>query len=94
MSGSNFTNLTCEQVRDYLDSYVCDELRVETYHGIQRHFDSCAACCAELAAMQRVRQLVQRAVQQETASDLLRTRIQSDLRANQANPFFWIKNQT
>ena len=82
MSTSNFTNLTCEQARDYLDSYVSDELRVETYHDIERHLDSCPACSAELAAMQLVRQLVQRAVQKETASDLLRTRIQSGLRAN------------
>lgn len=55
--------MSCEQMREHLDSYLSRELPVEDRRQLARHLKSCAACAAELAARTRVRAQLQAAVQ-------------------------------
>ena len=36
----------CEKIRRYLDSYVTNELLVETNHEVLRHIEGCPACAS------------------------------------------------
>jgi len=45
----------CEKTRKYLDSYISNELMVETNHEVLRHLESCQPCAAELDARTRLR---------------------------------------
>ena len=51
-------NLDCQQVREVMDSYLSEELSVETNHGVLRHMAECRDCAAELKRRQRLRALL------------------------------------
>ena len=51
-------NLDCQQVREVMDSYLSEELSVETNHGFLRHLAECRDCTAELKRRQRLRALL------------------------------------
>ena len=51
-------NLDCQQVRELMDSYLSEELSVETNHGFLRHVAECRDCAAELKRRQRLRALL------------------------------------
>ena len=51
-------NLDCQQVRELMDSYLSEELSVETNHGVLRHVAECRDCAAELKRRQRLRALL------------------------------------
>ncbi len=36
--------MNCQDFREIIDSYLCDELLTETNHGILRHLENCADC--------------------------------------------------
>lgn len=76
-----FDSRTCEQVQSYLDSYLNDELLVETNHDIQKHVGNCRECSAELEARGRLRSALQRAVGSEPVPDVLAARIREQVRA-------------
>ena len=57
---------SCSAVRRLLDSYVCNELRVETNAEILEHLDQCAECALELDSIVRLRSALKRAVNRET----------------------------
>ena len=42
--------MQCSDFREIADSYLSDELLIETNHDVIRHLESCAQCRAELAA--------------------------------------------
>lgn len=52
----------CEKVRRYLDSYIDNELLVETNHEVLRHLEGCSACSREMESRtvlkSRLRQVV------------------------------------
>ena len=48
-------HMECEQVRQLADSYLSDELIVETNHQIISHLEHCADCRRELAARRELR---------------------------------------
>jgi anti-sigma factor RsiW len=56
----------CEQTRKYLDSYISNELLVETNHDLLRHLESCAACTAEADARVQLRTRLRSAVQSQS----------------------------
>src|SRR4029453_17586198 len=51
-------NLDCQQVRELMDSYLSEELSVETNHRFLRHVAECRDCAAELKRRRRLRALL------------------------------------
>jgi anti-sigma factor RsiW len=47
--------MQCDDFREIADSYLSDELLIETNHDVIRHLDSCANCRFELASRQQLR---------------------------------------
>jgi anti-sigma factor RsiW len=62
MNVIQFGDAACGKVRGYLDSYLSNELLVETNHEVLRHLESCPQCAAELSTRARVRTGLQAAV--------------------------------
>src|SRR5216684_1862406 len=61
----------CEKIRGYLDSYISNELLVETNHEVLRHLESCPSCSAEAEARSRVKAQLKAAVaSQNVPADL------------------------
>ncbi len=60
--------MQCRDVREVLDSYLSQELLVETNHSVLRHLEGCPECRAELDTRSRVRSALKRAVR--SAADL------------------------
>src|SRR5215467_9300795 len=48
--------MQCNDFREIADSYLSDELLIETNHDVLRHLESCGECRAELAARRELRQ--------------------------------------
>ena len=46
--------MTCEQMRQFLDAYVDDELDIATALEIQEHLPGCPACRMAMESMQIV----------------------------------------
>ncbi|HXF40504.1 MAG TPA: zf-HC2 domain-containing protein [Blastocatellia bacterium] len=74
----------CKKIRSYLDSYLSNELMVETNHEVLKHVDSCHGCADALASRSRVKQVLRHAVMQDEAPAGLRYRIQKDIRKSPA----------
>ena len=55
-------NLHCQQARPLLDSYLTNELQVETLHAVNAHLAECGACRAALVSRERVRAAIHTAV--------------------------------
>ncbi len=36
--------MKCQDFREIIDSYLCDELLTETNHEVLRHLEACANC--------------------------------------------------
>src|SRR5262245_39446825 len=53
--------MECRRFRDIADSYLSEELLVETNHDVLRHLESCPTCRAELAARRQVRRVLRSA---------------------------------
>ena len=47
--------MRCEQIRPYLPGFVGRDLRADTAEVVSRHLESCTACSAEAASLERVR---------------------------------------
>jgi len=47
--------MQCDDFREVADSYLSDELLIETNHDVIRHLDSCANCRFELASRRQLR---------------------------------------
>jgi predicted anti-sigma-YlaC factor YlaD len=52
--------MDCRAFKELLDSFLSDELKVETNHAILWHAERCATCRAEMEARQRLRVLLRR----------------------------------
>ena len=55
-------NLHCQQARPLLDSYLTNELQVETLHAVNAHLAECGACRVALASRERARTAINAAV--------------------------------
>jgi anti-sigma factor RsiW len=80
----NFEPHHCEKVRAYLDSYLNNELLVETTHDVLRHLEQCDTCSDALENRRRVKAMLKAAVMKETASPALEDRIRRRIRKNPA----------
>ena len=77
-----------------MDSYISDELLVETNHEVLRHLENCAACRNELAAHRDLRARVRSAVKNSPEMQInpvFITRLRSSLRDKALRPTAWEK---
>jgi anti-sigma factor RsiW len=81
MKPISFEQKRCERILNLLDSYVSNELLVETNHEVLQHLEECRACSAALQNRRRTKSLLQRAVASEAPLPALRARLQSRLRS-------------
>ena len=56
-------NPGCQRVREVMDSYLAEELLVETNHEVLRHLQVCQECGMELQRRQRLRALLSQALE-------------------------------
>lgn len=67
--------LDCQHVREVMDSYLSEELSVETNHGVLRHLTECRDCAAELKRRRQLRLLLVATLDVEVDADRARARI-------------------
>jgi len=77
----SFGDGACEKTRRYLDSYISNELLVETNHEVLRHVETCASCAAELEARTRVRRRLKSAVESQAVPPDLPVRVRERIRS-------------
>lgn len=87
MNRINFEDAHCRRVRSYLDSYLNNELMVETNHEVLAHLEACEACSRSLADRSRLKTQLKRAVMSESAPAALRARIDAELRSSRGFSF-------
>jgi hypothetical protein len=80
MTLKGFEGGQCRKIRSYLDSYLNDELLVETNHEVIKHLDICWDCARALEDRVRVKDQLKRAVLADTAPIDLHERIRNDIR--------------
>jgi anti-sigma factor RsiW len=68
-------NPDCQDVRELMDSYLSEELSVETNLRVLRHLGTCQACASELTRRQRVRSLLADSLDRPLDVDGARQRI-------------------
>ena len=83
----NFEDGHCKRIRSYLDSYLNNELMVETNHEVLTHLETCEPCSRSLDDRTRLKTQLKRAVMQEYAPPALRERVASDLRRSRGFNF-------
>jgi len=83
----NFEDGHCKRIRSYLDSYLNNELMVETNHEVLRHLEACEDCARALEDRARLKARLKHAVMQEYAPAALRERITTDLRRSRGFSF-------
>lgn len=78
---SNLRDYGCGRVLRVLDSYLANELTVESNHEILEHLERCSACREELAAREHLRRTVRRVAREEPGpADGLEERLRRRLR--------------
>lgn len=92
MSLVSFEQHQCKKIRSYLDSYLNDELLVETNHEVLRHMENCADCARALEDRTRVKSLLQQAVRRDVAPAALRERIAHDISNRKSLTAAWSFN--
>jgi anti-sigma factor RsiW len=73
--------MDCCNFKDMLDSYLCQELAVETNHAMLSHAEHCSPCRTELASRRNLRQALRRACTEDRMSDEACERLRALLRA-------------
>jgi len=77
----------CKRIRSYLDSYLNNELLVETNHELLTHLERCGACSQSLEDRARLKAQLKHAVMQDYAPAALREHIINDLRRRRGFSF-------
>lgn len=84
MTVLDFGQKGCEKIRRYLDSYLSNELLVETNHEVLRHLERCTGCTEELDRKIRARKLLRGAVKAQAPPPALEERVRKAVRARAA----------
>jgi Putative zinc-finger len=87
MNNLSFDPKKCEMMRQYLDSYLSNELLVETASEVVRHLESCESCSRDLESRMRVRDALQRAVVNQPVPESVRADVLRSLRESQPRSF-------
>src|SRR6266545_336434 len=88
MNRVQFGDGACEKARKSLDSYISNELTVETHREIQRHIENCPACAAELGARAHLRARLKGVVNAQSVPPELQVRIREQIRSRQPGGWF------
>jgi anti-sigma factor (TIGR02949 family) len=87
MNTFRFDSKRCERIRQHLDSYLSNELLVETASEVVRHLESCKACSRDLESRERVRDALQRTVANQPVPDSVRAGVLRSLHKSQPRSF-------
>ena len=68
-------NPECQHVREVMDSYLAEELSVESNHDVLRHLGKCHECAQELKNRQRLRALLSEATDIAVEAELAGARV-------------------
>src|SRR5260370_33260955 len=82
MNRIQFGEGACDKTRKYLDSYISNELLVETNHEVLRHIENCPACAAEVEARTELRTRIRVAVNSQSVPPELQARIPEPIRSS------------
>ena len=88
MNRVSYGESACERTRQYLDSYISNELLVETSHEVLRHLEACPACAAEADARARLRRRLKAAVEEQAVPPELAARIRRSIREEERRTVF------
>ena len=80
MNVISFEQNYCRRIRAYLDSYLNNELLVETTHEVLKHLEKCPNCAEALRSRRQVRELLKGAVLKDSAPMDLQERISRRIR--------------
>jgi anti-sigma factor RsiW len=78
----------CREIRELIDSYLSEELLVETNHRVLRHLETCQACEAEARRRQRLRVLLAQTLDEPIDVEPVRQRV---TRALDTEPRSWMR---
>lgn len=84
MKRLSFGESACEQTRKYLDSYISNELLVETNHEVLRHLAVCPACATEADAGAKLRARLRAAVRAQPAPPELAALVRQQIQAGES----------
>jgi len=93
MNRIQFKEGGCDKVRKYFDSYISNELLVETNHEVLRHVERCPECAAEIETRSRLRGRLKAAVEAQSVPSELQARIRERLRSGRPEnrfQFSWL----
>jgi hypothetical protein len=86
--------MRCQEFREMMDSYLGDELLVETNHEVLRHLENCPACRSELAARRGLLAQMRLAVKNAPEMQLnqaFAVKLRNNLRDTALRPSVWEK---
>ena len=87
-----FGDSACARIRRYMDSYINNELLVETNHEVLRHLESCPSCASEVETRSRIKNRLKAAVQNQGVPVDLQSRVREALRSEgQEAGFRWTR---
>ena len=86
-----FGDNACARISRYMDSYINNELLVETNHEVLRHLETCAACTAEVESRTRLKARLKSAVQNQSVPEDLQARVRGALREEGPGSFRWMR---
>lgn len=84
MNRVSFGESACERTRKYLDSYIINELLVETNHEVLRHLEHCPACSAEAETRLHLRARLKSAVKTQPVPPELPALVRQRIRAEES----------
>ena len=88
MNRIQFGEGACEKTRKYLDSYISNELLVETNHEVLRHIENCPSCASEAEARVQLRTRLKAAVNAQSVPPELQARIREKIRNSRSKRWF------
>lgn len=73
--------MDCRNFKEVLDSYLSDELAVETNHAVMRHAEQCGDCRAEMSARRNLRGVLRQVVTSTAVTPEFRNQLRERLRS-------------
>ncbi len=86
-----FGDNPCARIRRYMDSYINNELLVETNHEVLGHLEVCPTCAAEVGSRTRIKARLKSAVQNQSVPEDLQARVRAALREDSRSSFAWTR---
>ena len=84
--------MNCQQFKEMMDSYISDELLVETNHEVLHHLENCPGCRRELSARRNLRAKLRSALRNSHEMQMnpaFAARLRTGLRETVLHPKWW-----